>query len=236
MGEVGTGMEQFVVVAAAHLGALLIPGVDFLLIVRMAASRGWQIASGACVGIAAANAAFVVAAFGGIALVSEPVVLQVVRGVGGLFLLWVGIAFLRADARIGPEAMAEATAEVTSGDKAGAVAGASASGALEARGGTTWWSSTGLGLASGLLNPKNALFYVSLAAVVGTRPGPVLAAYGIWMVAVVLAWDLIVAATFGSAGSRARLDRALPWITRASGAVILGLGLAMLLEMAVAQT
>lgn len=199
-------MEQFVVVAAAHLGALLIPGVDFLLIVRTAASRGWRVASGACVGIAAANALFVVSAFGGLSLVAEPLVLQAVRGLGGLFLLWMGLAFLRADVQAGE------------GTEAGP-------------GGATWRRSAALGLASGLLNPKNALFYVSLAAAVSDRPGTVLAAYGIWMVSVVLVWDLIVAAVFGSARSRARLDRALPWITRVSGAVVMGLGLVMLVEM-----
>ena len=59
-------MEQFAAVALAHFLALLIPGVDFFLIARTAMTSGWRNATGACLGIAAANGIFIAAAFSGI--------------------------------------------------------------------------------------------------------------------------------------------------------------------------
>ncbi len=54
-------------IAAAHFLALLSPGPDFFLIARTSLSSGWRVASGACLGIAAANAVFIIAAFAGTA-------------------------------------------------------------------------------------------------------------------------------------------------------------------------
>ncbi|MFC8597071.1 LysE family translocator [Isoptericola sp. NPDC057191] len=202
-------MEQFLAVAVAHFLALLIPGVDFFLIARTTLTSGWRSASGVCVGIACANGVFVAAAFCGLAAITSPAVLQVVQGVGGGFLVVMGVTFLRARVDVGV-----------------------ASPARLAR--TTWTRNLGLGLASGLLNPKNALFYVSLAAVL-TGAGPaVLTLYGVWMVAVVLAWDLFVAVALGSERARTRLARVLPWLTKVAGAVLVLLGIGMIVTLVAA--
>lgn len=159
-------MEQFLAVAIAHFVSLLIPGVDFFLIARVALAGGWRNATGACLGIALANGAFIAAAFSGIALITRPPLLDAIQAVGGGFLVFMGIAFLRSPARIDLE-----------------------HGPSAARG--TWLRNLGLGLASGLLNPKNALFYVSLAAAVPGEPPLTLALYGAWMFGIVLAWDVL---------------------------------------------
>lgn len=188
-------MEQFVAVALAHFLALLIPGVDFFLVVRTAAAHGWRVASGTCVGIATANAIFIAAAFGGLSLIGDDVVLAVVELAGGVFLVWMGAAFWRARNAI-----------TTAG---GGAAGRAA-----------WGKNFGLGLTSGLLNPKNLLFYVSLAAATTSVSPGLKVVYGVWMFAVVLGWDLFVAGLMGAPRNRAVLDRALPWVTRFAAIVV----------------
>lgn len=198
-------MEQFLAVAGAHFLALLIPGVDFFLIARLALANGRRTALGACVGIATANGIFITAAFCGVSLVTNPILLQVIEGAGGGFLIFVGIAFLRSSGAL----------DIESGSPAGRV---------------SWIRSLVLGLASGLLNPKNALFYVSLAAALSTSPPTVLVLYGVWMFAVVLAWDVLVAIGLGSTRAIVAMQRALPWVTKISGGFLLLFGAGMILR------
>lgn len=195
-------MEQFVAVAAAHFVALLVPGVDFFLVSRTAAVSGRRSASGVCLGIAVANGVLVAAAFWGLSLITEPVVLLVVQLAGGAFLAVVGTAFVRSTGHVDLGAAAPSER-------------------------TTWARSVGLGLASGLLNPKNALFYASLASAVAGAPALVLLGYGVWMVSVVLLWDLLVATVLGSPRVLARLVAVLPWLTRGAGVFLVLFGVVM---------
>ncbi|WP_277209888.1 LysE family translocator [Isoptericola croceus] len=195
-------MEQFVAVAIAHFLALLIPGVDFFLIARTAMTSGWRNATGVCLGIATANGIFIAAAFSGLSLISHPTVLAVIQLAGSAFLVFIGVAFLRSTTRIdldrGPHA-----------ERA------------------TWARNFALGIASGLLNPKNALFYLSLAAAVSTTAPLTLLAYGVWMSTIVLVWDLFVAIALGSRRARARMERILPWLTKTAGAFLVLFGASM---------
>lgn len=200
-------MEQFLAVAAAHFLALLIPGVDFFLIARTAMTSGWRNATGACLGIATANGIFITAAFSGVSLISHPLLLDAIQLIGGGFLIFIGVAFLRSRARINLD-------HVSSAQR------------------TTWLRNFGLGITSGLLNPKNALFYVSLAAAVGTAAPLTLTLYGVWMFSIVLVWDVFVAVVLGSRRALARMDRVLPWLTRIAGAFLILFGGGMIASLA----
>ncbi|WP_068484283.1 LysE family translocator [Pseudoclavibacter helvolus] len=200
-------MDQFLGVAVAHFLALLIPGADFFLIARSAMANGWKVAGGVCVGIALANGLLIGATFTGIALISQPEVLLVLQGAGGVFLIYIGWVFLRSRA---PTALP----------------------AAERAAQAAWARNLLLGLASGLLNPKNVLFYVSLAAGLASAQPSTLLLYGAWMVTVVLAWDLFVAIMIGSKRGLARLSRWIPLLTKAAGAFLAVLGLSMLVTLA----
>ncbi|MBF4459701.1 LysE family translocator [Pseudoclavibacter sp. VKM Ac-2867] len=205
-------MDQFLAVAVAHFLALLIPGVDFFLIVRSTLADGWKVASGVCVGIAAANSTLIGAAFSGVALISQPEVLWTLQGVGGAFLTYVGWVFLRSTpvAELG----------------AGTPRSPSASPAN-----ASWTRNLWLGAASGLLNPKNVLFYVSLAAALASARPATLVLYGAWMVLVVLAWDLFVAIVLGSGRGLAKLSRFIPLLSKAAGVFLAVFGLSMLVTL-----
>src|SRR3546814_5035826 len=76
---------------------------------------------------------------------------------------------------------------------------------------------------SGILNPKNALFYASLFSLLaGERTlGGLQLAYGLWMFGAVLGWDLLVAAGVGHPAVTAGFARYNAAIERVTGAVLL---------------
>lgn len=206
-------MQQFLIVAAAHFLALLSPGPDFFLIARTSLSAGWRIASGACLGIAVANGVFIVAAFTGTAALRPTSVLFVTLQLAGCaYLLYLGVLFVRY-------AGANALGNMPQGGEAHAP--------LPAHQRIAWLRAAGAGFLSGILNPKNALFYASLAAML---TGPHASTgwktvYGVWMFCLVLLWDMLVASMIGNNAILRRFARVLPWLERFSGAVLILLAL-----------
>ncbi|QLF92628.1 LysE family translocator [Pseudomonas sp. ABC1] len=211
-------MEQFLMVAAAHFLALLSPGPDFFLVARTSISAGWKVASGACLGIALANGAFILAAFTGTSALSADSVLFVALQLAGcVYLLYLGVLFIR---------------HAGSGTLEGATPVGRA--VLPLPPSRAWCRAAGMGFLSGILNPKNALFYTSLAALLGgAGEGGHRLLYGIWMFCVVLFWDLLVACAIGNRVVLRRFAQALPWLERASGVVLILLGGGVLVVLSV---
>ncbi len=198
-------------VAAAHFLALLSPGPDFFLVARSAMSAGWRVATGACLGIALANGAFILTAFAGLsALRPDSALFIVIQLAGCAYLLYIGSLFIR---HAGSSSLA-----ATDHSHPPSVQ-------------TSWWQGLGMGLVSGILNPKNALFYVSLASMVANASLGWKLFYGLWMFTVVLAWDVLVAMAIGNLRIRRQFSRSLPWLERVSGAVLIALALAVIIHL-----
>lgn len=211
-------MQQFLMIAAAHFLALLSPGPDFFLIARSSASSGWRIASGACLGVALANGVFIVAAFAGFSALRPGSAWFVSLQLAGcLYLLYLGGLFIRHAGGNSLQVMPSAVAQ-----RSASAAAAS------------WLRVAGMGFISGILNPKNALFYASLAAMLtGTHASTGWKViYGGWMFAVVLLWDLLVAVLIGNQAVLRRFSNALPWLERISGAVLILLALGVIAALA----
>ncbi len=208
-------MEQFLIVAAVHLLALLSPGPDFFLVARTSLSSGWRIASGACLGIATANGVFIIGAFAGTAaLRPDSTSFMVLQLVGCAYLLYLGVLFIRY---AGANALDGVPVRQRRVD-----------GRAEQH--LAWWRAAGMGFLSGMLNPKNALFYASLAAML-TRPHASVSwksFYGAWMFGIVLLWDLLVAVLIGNQAVLRRFARALPWLERGAGAVLIMLSVCVI--------
>jgi threonine/homoserine/homoserine lactone efflux protein len=206
-------MQQFLIVAAAHFLALLSPGPDFFLIARTSLSAGWRIASGACLGIAVANGVFIVAAFTGTAaLRPDSMSFVALQLAGCAYLLYLGVLFVRYAGTTPLDRMPQ---------------GGKSDPHLSMRQRIAWLRAAGAGFMSGILNPKNALFYASLAAML-TGPHASMGwktVYGVWMFSLVLLWDMLVAGLIGNDAILRRFARALPWLERASGAVLILLAL-----------
>lgn len=83
------------------------------------------------------------------------------------------------------------------------------------------------GLGCGLINPKNALFYASLFALLTERAtAATQALYGAWMVAVVFVWDALVAAALRHPAMVRRYARHHVRIGRITAVVLALIGLA----------
>jgi len=198
--------QQFIVVAGAHFLALLSPGPDFFLIVRGALLHGWRKTAATCLGIAAANGVFIALAIGGFAaLRPHSPLFHALQAAGCLYLGYLGILFIR---------------HARAADAALRAAGAGGGGAPP-----SWARRFAAGFGSGILNPKNALFYASLFALLaGERTSAgVQLAYGVWMFAAVLGWDLLVAAGIGHPAVMARCARYSVAVERGTGAVLLAI-------------
>lgn len=201
-------MQAFILIALAHFLALLSPGPDFFLIARTAIASGWRVASGACLGIALGNGVFIVLAFTGVSILHEGSVLfDLLQLAGAVYLIYLGIAFVR---------------------HAGSTSVCATSGSTS----PTWWRNLQMGLLSGLLNPKNALFYASLASLVAGSSTLWKVSYGVWMFCAVLAWDLLVAVSIGHRRVLRRFSAALPLLERLSGLLLLLLGMGLLITLA----
>ncbi|BFO55349.1 hypothetical protein AVXHC19_21520 [Acidovorax sacchari] len=160
-------------------------------------------------GIAFANGVFIVAAFAGLSVLrAGSPWFTGIQLAGAAYLLYLGVLFMRHAGRGRLDVSASAAAGATTPGRG------------------AWWQAAGMGFVSAALNPKNALFYASLAAMLAgpqATPGWKVF-YGAWMFCAVLLWDLAVAVAIGNRAVLHRFARALPWLERASGAVLVLVG------------
>ncbi|WP_345828049.1 LysE family translocator [Erwinia sp. HDF1-3R] len=208
-------MQQFFIVAAAHFLALLSPGPDFFLVARTSIKAGWRHAAQACLGIAIANGVFILAAFSGLTLFrSGSISFVAIQLAGCAYLLYLGILFIRF---AGTSPIAENNVKTHD------VITESADVLRLCR-------VFSLGFLSGILNPKNALFYVSLATLIeGSHTTMSLKVlYGVWMFSIVLLWDLLIALFIGNRLVLQYFSQLLPWLERISGVILIGVALSVI--------
>jgi len=208
-------MQQFLFVAAAHFLALLSPGPDFFLVARTSIRAGWRHAANVCLGIAIANGVFILAAFSGMTLFSpDSISFIVIQLTGCAYLLYIGVLFIRfAGANSVSEYNVKNPGSVT-----------------ESAGVWRHCREFSMGFLSGILNPKNALFYVSLATLIGsTTVISLKVVYGVWMFSIVLLWDLLVAIFIGNRVILKYFSQILPWLERVSGVILIGLALSVIM-------
>lgn len=194
--------SAFIALALAHFVALLSPGPDFFLLMGFAARHRLRGSAGLCVGIAAGNGLYILLVIvGASALRQFTLLFTLIELLGALYLLWIGWLLVRSPAK--PLALNHTDQRCPS-----------------------WRRQLLLGLGSALLNPKNALFYLALmTALLG--PDVTLlqqSVSGIWMVTVVLLWDLAVVSCIALPAVQARLRMSVWKIERAAGVVLLVFG------------
>ncbi len=192
----------FPALALAHFVALLSPGPDFILLVGFAIRYRLRGSAWLCAGIATGNAFYIVLVIMGASALRQFTTLFTAIGLSGaLYLLWIGWHLLRSPPQ--EIVLAETHQQRPS-----------------------WCKQLLLGLGSALLNPKNALFYLALmTALLGPHVTLLQQAVsGIWMVLVVLLWDLMVVALIGLSAVQQRLSRSIWRIERSAGAILMVFG------------
>ncbi|PRY95304.1 threonine/homoserine/homoserine lactone efflux protein [Hasllibacter halocynthiae] len=196
-------LETWLTLLAATVVVFAIPGPTVLMVVTLAAARGRRVALAAATGVALGDfvAALAVMAGLGALVLASATAFTVLKWLGAAWLIWLGIRMLRAEA-----------------DPAGAAEPAPGEGWAVLRG----------TFAVTALNPKSIGFLVAfvpqfvdparpalpqLAAVVGTMAAVGFANSGTY--ALLAAW----------AGGRLRRPSVRRAMTRAGGAVLIGMGL-----------
>ncbi len=196
----------FLALALAHFVALLSPGPDFFLLMGFAARHRLRGSAGLCVGIALGNGLYILLVIiGASALRQYTLLFNAIELLGGLYLLWIGWHLLHSRART-------LTLDNAEPERPG------------------WRRQLLLGLGSAVLNPKNALFYLALmTALLG--PNVTLlqqSVSGIWMVTVVLVWDLAVVSFIALPAVQRRLSDHIWKMERVAGVVLIAFGTGIL--------
>ncbi|WP_413112110.1 LysE family translocator [Thaumasiovibrio sp. DFM-14] len=189
----------FPALVLAHFVALLSPGQDFFLIVAHSIRHKLKGSRFICLGVALGNAVYIgVAIVGWTSIRDSKVIYSLVEVIGGLYLLWLGTALLKskkrdAELHVGQLAMPSAMKQLM------------------------------LGLNSALLNPKNALFYMSLMTVILGSDVTLTQqiSCGLWMFLAVLFWDLFIASMISQPRVQRPLSGYIHIIERTAGLVLI---------------
>ena len=197
----------FPALALAHFLALLSPGPDFFLILGHAVRHRLRGALFICLGIAMGNALYICLAVSGWSVMRQiPSLYRFVELAGAGYLAWLGFLLLREsrNATTGEGSLATGEARPLSPG-----------------------SQLITGLGSALLNPKNAIFYLTLMTVIlgptATLPQQTFA--GIWMTLLVFAWDAALAAAISLPGAQRALEKRIPLIEGLAGLTLGGIAL-----------
>lgn len=203
----------FLTVALAHFLALLSPGPDFLLVVKSAVKNKTRIAVGVAVGIALANALYIALCLIGVgAIFSQSVGLMLVLKVaGGLFLTYLGIMALRAKKSDYAFLAAQATVNMHTAQPISH---------------SSFLRECMVGFASGILNPKNLLFYLSLFTLVLNNDVAMSfkLALGAWMTLVVLVWDVFIILVLSHGTVRHVFNRTAYYLDKLTGLILGAIG------------
>ncbi|WP_345861077.1 LysE family translocator [Shewanella algae] len=192
----------FPALVLAHFVALLSPGQDFFLIVSYSIRHQLKGSRFICVGVALGNAFYIgIAIFGWTSIRNNSLLFSLVELLGAIYLLWLGVSLLRSRARTSQFGKEKAIIP-------------SALNQLI------------LGLNSALLNPKNALFYMSLLTVIlgNNVTTTQQISSGVWMFLAVLLWDFFIAATISQSCIQNFLNSYVHIIERFSGVIFIIFG------------
>jgi threonine/homoserine/homoserine lactone efflux protein len=192
-------------VVVAHFLALISPGPDFLMIVRSSLRTGKINAIGVAGGIALANGLYIALCIVGVGavLAASLIAMIVLKLIGGLFLIFIAIQAIRAP-RSGYSALLNSSQpEVTNDSR-------------------VFWREFSAGFISGIANPKNIIFYLSLFSVVLTSEvgNGIKVALGLWMTALVFIWDTMIVLVLTQDQVRRSFAKTAYYIDKISGALL----------------
>lgn len=202
--------QGFWLIGGIHLLAALSPGPDLILVTQQTVSHGRAAGWWTCLGIVLGLGVHISYSVLGLAVLVQSSVwlMDTVKILGGLYLLYLGIRGLRARAPTAAETVVAAAAP------------------------QTVWKTLRQGFLCNVLNPKAAVYFVALFTSVLSPQMPVwqLAAYGAWMMLLQFLCFGSVAALLSLPALRRRFQAAGHWIDRLLGAAMTGLGIKILAD------
>lgn len=193
--------------------AVMSPGPNMAMTLKNSLAHSRRAGTYTAVGLALGDAVHVFYCLVGIAVVISQSLLLfgVIKWAGAAYLVYVGVKSLLAKRR----EPSGAGAEARTGDESMSVAAAMRSGFF-----------------TSLFNPKVTLFFLALFTQV-IQPGTPLFAKGLYGLTVVLTefgWFALVALFVSFGPVRRRFDSAIHWVERATGVVLIALGIRLALS------
>lgn len=202
-------LNEFLLVAAVHLLAVMSPGPDFAVVIRNSVSAGRKAGLLTAVGVGAGICLHVGYSLLGIGLIvsQSTWLFNVLKLLAAGYLLYIGVRALGAK-RSEPGTLTM-RATLISSKRAFAN-----------------------GFITNGLNPKATLFFLSLFTVVISPQTPITvqAGYGVYLAIATAVWFCLVAVLFSHTRVRRAFERMGHWFDRLMGAVLVGLGLHLALS------
>lgn len=203
----------FITVAIAHFLALLSPGPDFILVVKSAFKGNRKNAVGVALGIATANAVYIGLCLIGVgAILSTSVSLMIaLKFIGGLFLMYIAFNALKAP----QNAYQNMPATSANSAKFSSI---------------SFLKEFITGFLSGILNPKNLLFYLSLFTIALT-PDISLQfkiLLGTWMTAIVFLWNVTIIYFLSKNNVRKKFTKMAFYADKVTGFILIAIGFSII--------
>ncbi|MCL1074573.1 LysE family transporter [Shewanella dokdonensis] len=206
--EIGL-VSIFAAVAIAHFLALLSPGPDFILVVKSALKGNRKNAIGVALGIATANAVYIGLCLIGVgAILASSVSLMIaLKVIGGLFLIYLAFHAVKAPKNAYQNLIVDSeNVPILSS--------------------FSFLKEFVTGFLSGILNPKNLLFYLSLFTVALTPEinFQFKLILGVWMTLVVFLWDVTIIYLLSRDSVRKKFTKVAFYIDKITGVILGAIG------------
>ena len=201
-----------ITVVVAHFLALLSPGPDFILVVKSGISNRKRSAIGIAFGIASANALYITFCIVGLGeiLMRSYILIRIMKICGAIFLLYISIKALTSK-KSDYENLAfdDHRRDLKK---------------------TSFFTEYCDGFISGITNPKNLIFYLSLFSLILTRESELLikVSLGVWMSGLVLVWDSLIIFVLSRNRIRTVFSGVVYYIDKIAGIILGTLGFKLL--------
>ena len=199
--------------------AVISPGADFAMVTRTSLMEARRAGLWVALGIGCGVLVHVTYTLLGLGVLLQrlPWLFTALKWTGAAYLVWLGIALWReagvaaAQAEQAKPCPEQVHARLTHNDPKA-------------------FACFRLGFLTNALNPKTALFILSLfTQVVGpTVAMPAQLAYGLFIAAAHVAWFALVACFFSASSVQPKVQAIRPWVDRSLGCVLLGLGVLLI--------
>mgnify|MGYP000706439888 FL=1 len=204
--------QGLLLITSIHLLAAATPGPDFVLVSQQTLSNGKRVGLLCSLGIALGLSVHILYSSLGLAAIiaSSSSALWGIKILGGGYLIYLGISSLNARTRIAETGTIEVVVERST------------------------LKIIGLGFLCNALNPKAPIYFVSLFTIVLSQDTPAqhLLIYGLWMMALQLAWFSLLSLLLSRPSVTQKFQRMGHWIDRIAGGAMLLLGIKVLVTRA----
>ncbi|MCU8106219.1 LysE family transporter [Shewanella sp. SM101] len=226
-------LSLLLTLAVIHAVALISPGPDFAIMVKIATQQSRSTAVAAAVGISIAILAHTILSLTGVSLLikSSHTLYLLVQIVGASYLAWMGFGALRAGLAI--LAKRKMSARVHVGTNDAVISASDVEGVASVAGGLGGAMSRRQGFLTGfytnLLNPKALVFFLTLfsALITPSVTTSTKIASAILLLSLSLAWFGFLAVMLSKAQVQLKLQRLTPVIDAVIGVIFMSVALAI---------